>query len=137
MNNNTAVTYLLNLALQHNIGVEFMDLSPSTPPATNVSQRLIAMNANWHNRDDIPMQLAHEIGHIFNKDDERSCLYFSPTKNGIEGKANQTAISLLLKPYLESKEKEDVSSADFITTFHLPIALEDMVITQIADFYKK
>lgn len=136
MINNEAVTYLMNLAIENNIGVEFMNLSPTTPPGVNVKGKLIAMNANWHNRDDLPIQLAHELGHIFNNDDSQSCLYFSPSKNGIEGKANQTGISILMRPYLASKEKENISSTDFITTFHLPLSLESIVVDEIKKYYR-
>lgn len=125
----------MNVAMNNGVGVEFMHLSPTTPPATNAKTRLIVMNSNWHNRDDLPIQFAHELGHIFNNDDSQSCLYFSPSRNGIEGRANKTGIALLMKPYLESKEKEEVSSADFITKFHLPLLFEDIVIDEMNKFY--
>ena len=126
--NNDAVTYLMNLAMENNISVLFKNLSPITPPASSPINKRIFMNTNWHNSNDIPIQLAHELGHILNGDENQACLYYSPSRNGIEGKANKTGIKLLMKPYLDSKEKEDVSSADFMTIFHLPISFEGMVI---------
>lgn len=125
------ITDLFNYALDQGIGVEFMCLSPDTPPAANVNSKLIAMNSNWHNKDEIPFQFAHEISHITLKQQFDGILYFTPFKYGLELDANRNAIKMLLPYYVADKEVDQLNSYDFMQCFGIPYHLEDIVIDEI------
>ncbi|CAJ1187225.1 hypothetical protein CPR19092_LGOLGGFK_01047 [Companilactobacillus paralimentarius] len=132
MTNNEIKPYLMNIALDNNISVVFFDtLDPYTPPATDIEARCIAMNSRWHNKSEIPFQLAHELGHILSGQQSTKILYFTPYKYGMELEANEYAISLLLPMYLEDKNKEDINVHRFMDTFSIPYHLEDVVIQEI------
>lgn len=110
--------------------------SPYTPAAVNPFNKTIILNSNWHNKRQLPFQLAHEMGHLLNNDGQSSCLYFSPSKYGIEGNANRTAIELLLPFYLENKEIEHVSSVKFRESLGMDQYLEGMVQEEMIKYYQ-
>lgn len=130
--NNEVKTYLMQIAYDNQIAITFFDnLDPSTPPASDTRVRKIAMNSRWHNKSEIPFQLAHELGHILLDHQSSEVLYFTPYKYGLELEANKYAISLLLPMYLEDKNKEDINVHRFMDTFSIPYHLEDVVIQEI------
>lgn len=128
------LTILFNYALDNGIGVQFMSLSPETPPAVNVNTKLIAMNSNWHNQAELPFQFAHEISHIILGQQADGILYFTPSKYGMELDANRNAIRLLLPFYMEEKEKSHVNIHDFMECFAIPYHLEDIVVEEISNY---
>lgn len=129
---NDVITYLMNIAFDNKIVINFFDnLDPNTPPGSDVETRRIAMNSRWHNKSEIPFQLAHELGHILSDQQSTKILYFTPYKYGMELEANEYAISLLLPMYLEDKNKEDINVHRFMDTFSIPYHLEDVVIQEI------
>lgn len=68
-------------------------------------------------------------GHLINKEDS-TCLYFSPSKYGIEGRANVQAIRLLLPFYTKERPIEEFSSVNFMNAFKIPQYLESVVNKQ-------
>lgn len=106
-----------------------------TPSAANPFTNTIVINENWYKPEQLSFQLAHELGHLINKDGTSACLYFSPSKSGIEGNANRTAIRLLLPLYLEEKDKEQVNITKFMNDLDMPHYLEDMVEKEILNYY--
>ena len=86
------------------------------------------MNVNWHNQREIPFQLAHEITHIQNGDDECITFYHATfsSKEMIEREANIGAIKLLL-PILKDMGHEN-NPVTFMQLFHVPNYLFDNVI---------
>ncbi|CAJ1188756.1 hypothetical protein CPEBRM1_ABPJDJAI_01088 [Companilactobacillus paralimentarius] len=129
---NDVIAYLMNIAFDNKIVINFFDnLDPNTPPGSDVETRRIAMNSRWHNKSEIPFQLAHELGHILSDQQSTKILYFTPYKYGMELEANEYAIDLLLPLYLKDKEKDDVNSHEFMSYFNVPYHLEDVVIREI------
>lgn len=133
--NDTVLSYLMNFAMHHKINTEFMNLSPDTPPATNTETRRIAMNSNWHDKNAISFQYAHEIGHILTGQRSKSILYFTPLKSGMELEANKYAIDLLLPFYLEDKDKSSINIYDFMDAFSIPSHLEETVSDSIRKLF--
>ena len=62
------------------------------------------INLNWHNHNEIPFSLAHEIGHVVNGDVGR--LYYAPGSFGqrFERQANLTALQIILPIYIDANE---------------------------------
>lgn len=133
--NDNVLSYLMNFAMKHKINTEFMYLSPDTPPATNTETRRIAMNSNWHDKNAIAFQFAHEIGHILTGQRSQKILYFTPLKSGMELEANKYAIDLLLPFYLEDKDKTSINIYDFMDVFSIPSHLEETVSDSIMKLF--
>jgi len=76
------------------------------------------------------------MGHLINKDGRSSCLYFSPSKYGIEGNANRTAIKLLLPYYLDDISIEHVSSTNIMASLDMSQYLEGMAQEEIINYYQ-
>lgn len=134
---NKIMNGLMNQAFNDGFNVIKEDkFTPYTPAAVNPSNKIIVLNSNWHKPNQLPFQLAHEMGHLLNNDGESSCLYFSPSKHGIEGNANRTAIKLLLPYYLEDNIFEHVSSTKFMELLNMDQYLDDMVQEEIINYYK-
>ncbi|APX73143.1 ImmA/IrrE family metallo-endopeptidase [Companilactobacillus allii] len=133
---NEITSSLMNLAFDNHISVIMEDkFSPYTPAAVDTKTKIIVINNNWHIQNQIPFQLAHEIGHVLNGDGFKACLYFSPAKNGIEGHANKTAIHLLVPLYFENIEYTYANAVRFMEAFNIPLYLENTVITEIKTYY--
>jgi len=116
---------LLNYGLEHGITmIATNQLSPYTPSGTDTETKRIVFNMNWHDKKQLPLQLAHELQHIMNGDNSSEPLYFTPTRNKIEHQANIGAIKMLLPYYLEDKQPEDINVYDFMDQFSIPSYLD-------------
>lgn len=130
---NDIMASLMNKAMDFGYSVIVDNrFSSRTPSAVNPYTKTIVVNGSWHDPEQLPFQLAHEMGHLINKDDS-NCLYFSPSKYGIEGRANVQAIKLLLPYYTDERPLEDFNSVDFMRAFKIPQYLESVVNEE---FYK-
>lgn len=66
------------------------------------------VNNRWHNKNEIPFQLAHEISHMLNGD-EGSLYYCSPASHTkIERGANDKDIDLMYRYGIPSSLEENV-----------------------------
>lgn len=133
-NNSEVMDWLFNYAFDNGVSMMFMQLDPYTPPATNVHTKRILMNNNWHNKDELPMQFAHEIGHIMLEQEYSGLLYYTPSKFGMEFEANEYAINLLLPFYIDEKEPGQVNIYDFMECFSIPGHLEDAVTEAVKNY---
>ncbi|WP_125705915.1 ImmA/IrrE family metallo-endopeptidase [Companilactobacillus mishanensis] len=125
---NEITSSLMNYAFDHGFTVIFENkLSSHTPSLVDTDHHTIIVNSNWHKQNQIPFHLAHELGHLLNNDHANSCLYFTPLKNGIEGRANKKAIDLLIPYYIEDKLPEQINNTDFMKSFDIPAYLSDIV----------
>ncbi|MGV0167140.1 hypothetical protein ACRYI5_00910 [Furfurilactobacillus sp. WILCCON 0119] len=119
-------------------------LSPNTPSTVSTRYKVIVMNAMVHRSiddyDDLAMELAHEISHIENGDDETAILPYSATKDvdyGIEHDANIGAIAMLLPYYLADFETDptEINVVDFMHQFGVPLHFENCIREKINNIY--
>lgn len=135
MDINEIVTDLLNYAFDHGIAlIMTKKLSPYTPSAVDTLSKKIIFNMNMYDKNQMPLQLAHEIKHIENGDESSELLCFTPTKAKLEFKANVGAIHMLLPYYMEDKEPQQVNVYDFMDCFSIPSHLEDAVTEAIRNY---
>jgi len=136
--NDALTKKLMNEAYDYGFNVINNDQykSSHTPAAVNPYYKTIVLNSNWHDPQQIPFQLAHEMGHLLNNDGQSSCLYYSPSKFGIEGHANRTAIKLLLPYFLDDNIMEHVSSTKIMESLDMSQYLEGMVQEEILNYYQ-
>ncbi|WP_125764494.1 ImmA/IrrE family metallo-endopeptidase [Companilactobacillus hulinensis] len=133
---NDVTTYLMNLAYDNKTTVIIEDkFSEYTPAAVNTNTKIIVLNSKWYRPNQIPFQLAHELGHILNNDGAKACLYFSPSKFGIEGHANKTAIHLLVPLFFGDTEYMHANTVRFMDAFGIPPYMESVVTSEIKDYY--
>lgn len=125
-------TYLLNYALDHHIGFELLNEVDSFWPSLAIPERnMMFINTNWYKQEELPMVVAHEIGHMIDGD---SCyLYDQSTISRLksENSANLIAINLLMK-YCSDNDIEFNNSMTFLTQFHIPQRYENSVRKIIA-----
>ncbi|WP_334341211.1 ImmA/IrrE family metallo-endopeptidase [Companilactobacillus sp. HBUAS56275] len=125
-------TYLLNYALDHHIGFEFLNGLDSDWPSVAIPERnMMFINTNWYKQEEVPMIIAHEIGHMIDGD---SCyLYDQSTISRLksENSANLIAINLLMK-YCSDNDIEFNNSMTFLTQFNIPQRYENSVRKIIA-----
>lgn len=133
-NNSEIMNSLFNYAFDNGISLLFVRLDPYTPPATNVRTKRILMNSSWHNKAELPLQFAHEIGHIMLEQEYSGLLYYTPSKFGMEFEANKYAINLLLPFYMDEKEPGQVNIYDFMEYFSIPGHLEDAVTEAVKNY---
>lgn len=96
---------LLQYAFDRNIGYTLtLQLNPFTPSLALPEDNRMIINLNWHNHNEIPFSLAHEIGHVVNGDVGR--LYYAPGSFGqrFERQANLTALQIILPIYIDANE---------------------------------
>lgn len=70
---NDLIWYLLNFALAHDINYELQKLPPYFESRALPESDLIIINTGWHNTNEIPFTIGHEIGHIMNHDNISKC----------------------------------------------------------------
>lgn len=102
---NDLIKCMLNYALDAHIGFELVNLEPDMQSFTIKNHSLIIINLNWHNKKEIPFQIAHEISHIINSDNivlykSKSCKY----KLSYEHNADLKALNILIPIYLSKIE---------------------------------
>lgn len=104
VNYNELLVYLMNYALEHEIGIDWTHKLPAYAPPVSYDKpkKLIIMNAEWENIVEIPFQLAHEIGHIFCEYSDYFHLNKITNYKG-EAVANIFAIQLLQQYCLENE----------------------------------
>lgn len=121
------ITYLINFALAHSIGVTVSSTLPiDFPSSASSRQRKILFNTNWQNKSELPFILAHEIGHLLDND-EGINYYSSPTVHSqTEYKANCKAVDLLLH-YCRLNDINVNNPVSFCEQFGIPAELEYIV----------
>ncbi|KAA9369464.1 MULTISPECIES: hypothetical protein [Lactobacillus] len=119
------INYLANYAIDHDIGVCLTsDLSPFIPSSSSVALRSVVINLN---ADNVPLQFAHELGHVLNEDD--GVLYFTTSTNGssAESNATKTGIKLLLDYYFREVPIEEINLSNFMSFYKIPLLFTDYV----------
>lgn len=116
---NDVINWLSNFCLDNNIGFIFdKKLPPDAPSDSWGYPRLVLLNTNWHNPNELPFMYAHEIGHVVQEYPEYYNLAYLGTQKG-EYSANLFAIKLLLK-YCNENEIEFSTYYQFAYAFGIP-----------------
>lgn len=124
---------LLNLAMNNGIGVQLdNNMNSSVPSWCEPSLKFVMVNMNYQNKQQIPFQFAHELGHILNGDLSIDKLSFTNrTYNKIEYAAHSTAIKLLMNLYVE--KNHELNYLKFMEYFNIPDRMESVVIEEIRE----
>lgn len=133
------MSYLDNIAINNNIRVIWEHFDPYTPSGASYEDMCIVMNLDWHNKDELVFQYAHELSHILRGDETDVCFYDVSFKNksGIEYQTNLMAVRLLVPFYCNDTEIENINVYDFINSYCVPKYLVDVSRDEIINFYQK
>ncbi|GAW64248.1 hypothetical protein FC65_GL001047 [Ligilactobacillus acidipiscis DSM 15836] len=132
---NEVITYLLNFAFDHGFEIVWTNqLKSSAPSCAIPKNNKIIINGQWKNKDELPFQIAHEIGHMLNKDE--GVLYYSSysSHSKIEADADNRAIDLLID-YCVSNGKETENYSDFMYYYSVPLRLEENAKRRYAIYF--
>lgn len=131
------ISYLNKIAVDNNIRVIWEHFDPYTPPGSSYDDMCVVMNLDWHNKDELVFQYAHELSHIIRGD--RTDLFFYNTsrnnKSGIEYQTNLMAVKLLTSFYCGETEKEDVNIYNFIDSYCIPKYLDEAIKEEVIGYY--
>lgn len=126
------VTYLFNYAMAHDIQFEAThQLHPGTPSCCRTSIRKMIINLN-NDEEGLPMEIAHEIGHILNGDKGKFYFCGENSSSPIEVNAHKTGIKILANYYFEDIPKEDWNIDNFMLYYCIPSSYRDWVIEYLA-----
>lgn len=121
------ITYLLNYILNKGFGFETLNEAKSNwPSVADPPKNLIFINMNWHNQNELPFQIAHEIGHMIVGD---SCYMYKKNylmKIKSEDRADMFAINIL-KQYCEENDFCITNPIIFAQQFCIPRRLYNVV----------
>lgn len=121
--------YLKKICVNNGIRVIFESrLSPFTPSSASLKTRCIVLNTNWHNRKELPLQFAHEIGHILKGSSYDLAFYHAnySSHSKAEKTANIGAVKLLLE-YANNNDIPINNIARFMDSFGIPSTLIETV----------
>ncbi|MBB1063162.1 ImmA/IrrE family metallo-endopeptidase [Limosilactobacillus fastidiosus] len=117
---NDVVDWLLKLCKNLNIKVT---LSPSWlsnwPSRSLASLRLIYYNPNWNPRYELPISLAHEMGHVITESPDYNQLNSEVFNLKVEDAADVIAIQLILK-YINLHDLHFETETQLAETFAIP-----------------
>lgn len=115
--------YLMNYALDHDIGIKWTHKLPAYAPPASFDRpgKLIVMNSKWPNAMDFPFQLSHEIGHVLHESSQYYNLNHI-THNRGEALANRFAIELL-QQYCQDNDYHYSNWYSFAKAFNIPTDL--------------
>ncbi len=123
------IEYLKKICIKNGIRVIFETrLSPFTPSSASLEKRCIVINTKWHNRKEVPLQFAHEIGHILEGSSYELAFYHAnySSHSKTEKVANVGALKLLLK-YTNDNDIPINNIAQFMDSFGIPSPLIETV----------
>ncbi|MQS52135.1 ImmA/IrrE family metallo-endopeptidase [Companilactobacillus mishanensis] len=124
---NNVINYLLNYAFDDSIGfISMPNADKHWLPVAVPERNLIFINMNWKNQNEIPLQIAHEIGHLQNGE---TCHLYNETSTATlkaEREADKYAVGLLLK-YCKQEDIEFDDPSIFMQQFAIPQELEGLV----------
>ncbi|WP_048705231.1 ImmA/IrrE family metallo-endopeptidase [Companilactobacillus ginsenosidimutans] len=119
--------FLFNYAIDHGIGFVMMkDAKPNWPSVSVPDSGLIFINRNIANQNELPFQVAHEIGHMICNEDYPQSNVSNTVKLKCEKQANEFAIELLLK-YCRFTDNEIENPLEFMNEFDIPDKFQALI----------
>ena len=115
--------FLMDFTWNHHIGLDIGMYDKSFRSRALPEYRLIIINTNWHNSNEVPFSFAHEIGHIMNGDTGIRYYVSSTIRDKSEYQANLYGIGLLID-FCKSRDYEFDNAYNFCECFGIPASLE-------------
>jgi len=117
---NDVTSYLLDYAFDNHIGTTlFNDYDKMWPSVAIPRRNMMLINMKWHDQEEIPIMIAHEIGHML---DDTSCINYD-TNNIVKTKSECRASKLgldILIDYCHRMDYEFNTIDAFMHQFKIP-----------------
>ena len=130
-NMSDVVTFLLNYAFDNNIGTTlFNDYDETWPSVAIPESNMMMINMKWYEQEEIPIMIAHEIGHML---DDTDCIDYETNniiKTKSECRASKIGLNLLID-YCHKMDHEFNSIDAFMHQFKIPKNLRYLLETKI------
>ena len=128
--------YPLNSPVDHHIGNTLQKMKdPYWVPVYLPQANKIIINTAWHIPRQIPLQLAHEIGHALNGDSEVEYHACFASESVVERAATRRGLDILVPYCFDDVDPNYVSYVDFMDRFAIPDHYTGDVIDKIRRFY--
>ncbi|URL60925.1 ImmA/IrrE family metallo-endopeptidase [uncultured bacterium] len=101
---------LVAFAKRHHIIIKFLKMPSGMRSLAFIKQKFIIINTNCP-ESQLPFKIAHELGHVLLESDDR--IFHSKSMDNrfsSEGTANDVALHLLIKFYLDECEEYNLNS---------------------------
>lgn len=128
------MTYLCDYAFENKIGYEFSSKhKPDRSPRSITALRMVFMNNNWPNKQEIPFQFAHEISHIINGDTGSNNFAAPAFYSKEEFNANKRATIIILE-YCNLHGFQWTNIINFMASFNIPMRAKEAVKAGFAEY---
>lgn len=129
--------YLCDYAFENKIGYEFSSKhDPDRSPRSITALRMVFMNNNWPNKQEIPFQFAHEISHVLNGDSGSNNFAAPAFYSKEEFNANKRATRILLE-YCDLHGFQWDNVIDFMDSFSIPMRAKEAVKSGFKEYISK
>ncbi|WP_429971189.1 ImmA/IrrE family metallo-endopeptidase [Fructilactobacillus sp. Tb1] len=117
---------ILQKAWDDGIQVIQAQMDPYTPSNCSPSMNTIVINTNWHDKQQLPFTIGHEITHVKECDKEDVIRSFTlGSKSSYEYEANCGSIKILVPYYVDEFDDnlEQMNVLQFMHIFKIPNSL--------------
>lgn len=116
---NNLIEYLLDKAFRNGIGYEIAPLDKDFPSRALPEYKLIIINSNWKNKNEIPFIIGHELGHLMLGHTSISYYSTQTANTKCEYEADQYSLKLIYKYSIEQGNHFE-EPYQFIEQFGIP-----------------
>lgn len=131
---NTLINYLLNYALKHGISFATLHAGPYDPSLAFHKSNRMVINYGWHDKNEIPFIIGHEIGHLMNNDSGTNDYYYDCefAKGPKERRADLYSLNLIYN-YAEAHFNYFEEPGDFMQQYGIPARM----LKDVTDLFNK
>lgn len=121
-NRQVLIRYLLNYAFDRGYSYRLLKAGPYDPALSFKEENYIAINMNWHNVNELPFIIGHEIGHL--ELGEQGVMYYTSYagKNSEEKQADAYSLKLLYE-YALACEHHFREPYQFLKVYGIPLRM--------------
>lgn len=118
-NRDDLIQYLLNFAFDHKIGYQLVNADPYNPSLSFKQHRYMIINLNWHNQNEVPFIIGHEIGHLMLGGDPIMYYGSFSAQNSEEKEADLYSLKLIYR-FSDTQGDEFDSPHKFVQSYGIP-----------------
>ena len=115
--------FLIDYAWDHHIGLELGPYRPTFKPCAIPEKRLVIVNTNWKDKNEVPFAFAHELGHIMNGDTGIRYYDSATIQCKSEYQANVFGVKLLLN-FCSQHDLAFTNPVKLCEVFGIPMQLD-------------
>lgn len=121
-NRQAVIRYLLNYAFDRGYSYRLLKVDPYYPALSFKERKYFAVNTNWHDPNEVPFIIGHEIGHL--ELGEQGVMYYTSYagKNSEEKQADAYSLKLLYE-YALARGHHFREPYQFLQVYGIPLRM--------------